>query len=131
VVELKSPGKSIDAHQMTVALGGVKGAVKQSAIPTGLALDVQVAATSAISGKVTTTKVAVKPGQGSEAVKANVKVMNGKRYVWVPGSLGSNMGGRWVEEGTEAAKMSKKGKGHHDALSRAQDQTVQGGGGSN
>ena len=131
VVELKAPAKSIDSHQMTVALGGVKGAVKQSAIPSGLALDVQVATASAITGKVTTTQVAVQPAKGAQAVKANVKVMNGKRYVWVPGTLGSNMSGRWVEEGTEGAQLRQTGKGHAEALSRAQDLTGTGSTGSN
>ena len=34
-----------------------------------------------------------------------VKVVNGKRYFWVSGGgLGSNLGGRWVEEGSAEAR---------------------------
>ncbi len=51
---------------------------------------------------------------GYEEVKANVKVINGKRHVWVPGAIGSNMGGKWVEEGTEGAALSTSNKKGHD-----------------
>ena len=47
-------------------------------------------------------------------MKAIVKVINGKRYVWVPGPIGSNMGGRWVEEGSEAAALSVSNKKGND-----------------
>ncbi len=33
----------------------------------------------------------------------NVKVINGRRYFFVRGETGSNLGGRWVEEGAGAA----------------------------
>jgi hypothetical protein len=50
-------------------------------------------------------------GQVADATKVmasgntKVKVVNGKRYFWVSGGgLGSNLGGRWVEEGTAEAR---------------------------
>lgn len=45
-----------------------------------------------------------------EKVRANVKVMNGKRFVWVPAPIGSHMGGKWVEEGSEEAVLSTSNK---------------------
>ena len=51
-------------------------------------------------------------GQVSDATQVatsgntKVKVMNGKRYFWFPGGgVGSNLGGRWVEEGTAEARQ--------------------------
>lgn len=34
----------------------------------------------------------------AELERAKVRMVNGKRYIWTPGELGSNLGGRWVEE---------------------------------
>jgi hypothetical protein len=64
------------------------------------------------------------PQEKMESVKANVKIINGKRHVWVPGPIGSNIGGRWVEEGTEGAALrtDKKG-GAGEVLQRIQDQS--------
>ncbi|CAN5731969.1 hypothetical protein BH20VER1_BH20VER1_12510 [soil metagenome] len=71
-----------------------------------------------LSGQVTSSRAvaastaAVPPGM--ERVRANVKVINGKRHVWVPAPIGSNMGGRWVEEGNEGAALSTSNKKGED-----------------
>ena len=49
------------------------------------------------------TKLTGQVASGQVADNKNVKIIKGKRYVWVQGELGSNIGGRWVEEGTHAA----------------------------
>lgn len=61
---------------------------------------------------------------GYEKVKANVKVINGKRHVWVPAPIGSNMGGKWVEEGTEGAVLNTSNKkgGDAEVLTKIVDQ---------
>jgi hypothetical protein len=51
---------------------------------------------------------------------AKVKIVNGRRYVWIShGGIGSNLGGRWEEEGVSdrlnTSSMSA------DAMRRVQD----------
>lgn len=74
----------------------------------GVAMKVEVGRGLNITGQVATNLAAV-----TASGNAKVKVMNGKRYVWVEGETGSHMGGRWVEEGTPAAsnvvRMSSEG----------------------
>ncbi|MGH7939300.1 MAG: hypothetical protein ACRD5Z_22170, partial [Bryobacteraceae bacterium] len=40
----------------------------------------------------------------TELERAKVRVVNGKRYIWSPGEVGSNLGGRWVEERSASAQ---------------------------
>lgn len=67
----------------------------------GVAMKVDNSAGVNISGQVAE---AVKNGESTLADGTKVKVVNGKRYVWVSGGTGSNLGGRWVEEGTPEAR---------------------------
>jgi hypothetical protein len=60
----------------------------------GVAMKVDVGAGLNITGQVAS----------AGAADANVKIIKGKRYVWVKGGeTGSNIGGHWVEEGSRAA----------------------------
>lgn len=52
----------------------------------------------------TTTTSTTKARKVNYASQANVKTINGKRYIWVPGQLGSNMSGHWVLEGSREAE---------------------------
>ena len=145
-IEFRPDAKDTAANQLTVALGGIKGPAKQSAISGGLAVNVEVSPASRISGKGTTSHGAAtaqsnerrprefasdRAASGVEKVKANVKVVNGKRYVWVPAEIGSNMGGKWVEEGTEGARVRKGGKDDAESLRRMQDMSGVGSPGGN
>ena len=94
----------------------------------GVAINVDVARPSKLSGTISSGGAAAaettKAPEGYEKVKANVKVINGKRYVWVPGAIGSNMGGKWVEEGTEGAALRTNRRGGDDQVLRSiQDQS--------
>jgi hypothetical protein len=64
----------------------------------GVAMKVEVGNGLNISGQVAA-------GGGDAVTEGNskVKIVKGKRYVWVTGGMGSNMGGRWVEEGSVSA----------------------------
>lgn len=132
IIELKSAGAASRPGDLKVALGGIKGEAKQKAISGGLALTVVVEPNAEIKGRVTTNApVAAGPKSvpaGMEKVRANVKIMNGKQYVWVAGPIGSNIGGKWVEVGTEGAAISTSNKKGEDAEALRRIQEMHDGG---
>jgi hypothetical protein len=88
----------------------------------GVAMRVQLPKNGRLNGQV--SPESARPQDKMESVKANVKIINGKRHVWVPGPIGSNIGGRWVEEGTEGAVLRTDKKGDAvEVLRRIQDQS--------
>ncbi len=56
--------------------------------------------------------------------RREVKIINGKRYVFVPGDLGSNIPGRWVPEDSPAAQLPSATR----EVDRSSIQQIQGGG---
>lgn len=70
----------------------------------GVAMRIKVGQGLGITGQVT-------DGAGVKNLNAKTRVMNGKNYVWMPPETGSNMGGRWVEEGSVMPSSTLKGKG--------------------
>ena len=131
VVEFRS--NKVAGNTLSLAATGGKKKVIADSIPGekfgagGVAMKVDVAASSKLAGQVNLgplpKQVAAAESKGMEKVRANVKVINGKRYVWVPAPIGSGMGGRWVEEGSEAAALSTSNKkgGDAEVLRRLQD----------
>ena len=134
-VEFRSPKIDLKGKQLAISISAGKTAPRQVAaegehMRYGVGVNVDVKLASRLSGHVTarqgtgpqTARVIPKD---MEEVRANVKVMNGKRYVWVPGALGSNMGGKWAEEGTEEARLSTSNKKGEDGqvLKHIQDQS--------
>ncbi|MBA2271444.1 MAG: hypothetical protein H0W20_12750 [Chthoniobacterales bacterium] len=124
VVEFRSSRLAGSKVSLTAA-GGKKNVIADSVAGErfgggGVAMKVDVAPSARITGQVIAGSLAAAQGAaaaaapaGTEKVKANVKIINGKRYVWVPGPIGSNIRGRWVEEGSEAAALvtsNKKGE---------------------
>ncbi len=76
----------------------------------GIAMKVEMGQKMKITGSVANTQVA-----GGK----NVKYINGKKYVWVAGETGSNLGGRWVEaDSVPQQNVSSSGA---EALRRRQD----------
>lgn len=143
IVQFNSANPGLKGKQLSIAASGGKRNVTANAVAGekfgggGVAMKVDVAKGSSLTGKVVTGALAtaqpaaaqVNAAQpGTDAVRANVKVMNGKRYVWVPGPVGSQIRGRWVEEGSEAARLSTSNKKGEDAevLRRFQDGSGQG-----
>jgi hypothetical protein len=85
----------------------------------GVAMRVDVANGTNITGQVVSSKDAA-AAQANSAVGSSsdkVRIINGTRYVWVGPEMGSNIGGRWVEEGSVTAKQARRGEG----LEAAQD----------
>ena len=81
----------VSAGKKKVAAGAVAG---EKFAAGGVAMKVDVGSGLKITGQVAS----------AAAADANVKIINGKRYVWVKGGeVGSNIGGHWVEEGSRAA----------------------------
>ena len=62
----------------------------------GVAMKVEVAKPSRLSGNIISAKGVA--SQGMEQGNTKVKIVNGKRYYWMRPETGSQMGGRWVEE---------------------------------
>ena len=139
-VELRAPASmNLKGQQLAILVKPGKEAPMQSTangahLSSGVAMTVDLAKATALTGQVTQAgRVAAessKAPEGYEKVKANVKVINGKRHVWVPAPIGSNMGGRWVEEGTEGAVLNTSNKkgGDAEVLRRVQDQSSNVGG---
>ncbi len=80
----------------------------------GVAMKIEVGKTGKLNGQVSPVASVSASDPHTEKVRANVKVMNGKRYVWVPGGIETRMGGRWVEEGTEGARISTSNRKGED-----------------
>ncbi len=115
------------AATLKVALAGAKSVKQGGASKDGLAFDVDVVAGKSVSGQVTAM-----PIQGAQAAAAssnnkNVKIINGKRYVFVRGEVGSQMGGKWVPEEEAVAVNSKDSRRNAaEFLRRTQDLGGQG-----
>jgi hypothetical protein len=139
-VELRSPASmDLKGQKLAITVAAGKNAPLQSTangahLRGGVAMTVDTNKTAQLRGQVTQAGRVVEgtAPEGYEKVRANVKVINGKRHVWVPAPIGSNMGGRWVEEGTEGAvlKTSNRRGGDGEVLSRIQDMSGQGAAGA-
>ena len=55
---------------------------------------------------------------------SNYRVVGGQRFVWVTADLGSNIGGRWVEEGLAPARNITRLKA--DSVEKIQDKGGEG-----
>jgi len=100
VVEFNSKTPGPKGAQYAVVVSAGKKKVSADAVPGekfaagGVAMKVDVGPGLNLTGQVAAGAITA-PGQSN----ARVKIVNGKRYVWVGPETGSNMGGRWVEEG--------------------------------
>ena len=134
-VEFRAPKSlSLRGQQLSISVSPGKGAPMTSKadgkhMQGGVAMTVDVAKVAKVSGKVSAAAGVASSDNapapaGYVKVKANVKMINGKRHVWVPAPIGSNMGGKWVEEGSEEARLSTSNRKGEDGevLTRIQDQ---------
>jgi hypothetical protein len=136
-VEFRAP-KSMPMHSQQLSISvKAKGVSRQTSaegkyMQSGVAVTVDVPRAAALTAQVksaaSTSTSAVVSGAapaGMERVKANVKMINGKRHVWVPGPVGSQIPGKWVEEGTEGAIIPNSNRKGADTqmMQRIQDQS--------
>jgi hypothetical protein len=94
----KSPTVKGNHYALVVSAGSKK--VSASAVP-GEKL-----AAGGVAMKVTVGPGLNITGQVSSEAEGSVN-KNGKKMVWIPPQLGSNMGGRWVEEGSPEAVAAR------------------------
>ncbi len=118
IVQFNSGDPAVKSHQYAIIATAGKSKSTADPVPgkklagPGVAMKLSVASGGSITGE-------VRAGAGSGSDDSKVKIINGKRYVWVGPETGSNMGGRWVEEGSVDA--SKVQRGNADGLRRIQD----------
>jgi len=100
MVEVRSQkAAEMKGKMFSVVIAGGKHQVKQAGIPGekfaggGVGMSVEVAKSGSLRGQVSTSAQTV-----AAAEQSNVKIINGKRHVWVRGEIGSNLGGKWVLE---------------------------------
>ena len=101
VVQFNSP--KVQGEQAIVTSAGKKKVTANSVAGNefaggGVAMRIEVGRGLNITGQIAPVGTVMASGS------RKIKVMNGRRYVWVEYETGSNLGGRWVEEGTASAR---------------------------
>jgi hypothetical protein len=124
VVQFHSNSGTLKGSQYLVVVSAGKAKVIADAVPAekfngnGVAMRITVGPGLKITGQ-----IAADQGVASAAM-GKVKVINGKRYVWVKARTGSNLGDHWEEESLAAAQnvasMSM------DKLQKIQDASFEG-----
>ena len=132
-VEFRSKqAAAMKGKDITIAINSGKGESSQSTAPadkfaSGVAMNFEVKKPTKLTGQVGADAgaEAVSNAKGP-VVAGSVKIINGKRFVWMPPELGSNMGGKWVPEGSPGAPKANIQRGNRDSLQRMQDHSGQG-----
>ena len=103
VVQFKARSAGLKNNQYLLVVSAGKKKVIAADVPGekfmagGVAMRVDVGPGSEITGQVAIEQ-AVAQGAGPK-----YRVIDGKRYLWVSGELGTNRGGHWMEEGLPKA----------------------------
>jgi hypothetical protein len=130
---------SFRGTEVQISVSAGKGsAVNQSSVAGskfggGVAMNVEVKRAAALQGQVSTGSGVAAAATLAETntkgplVAGAVRIIKGKRYVWMPPEVGSNMGGRWVPEGSPGAPAANVSRGGQDGLRRMQEQGGVGG----
>ena len=104
VVQFNTKNAAVKGNHYLVVVSGGKKKVLATDVPGetfmggGAAMRVDVERGSNITGQIAREQAMV--GQGV----SKYRIIDGKRYVWESGELGSNLPGRWVEEGLGPAR---------------------------
>ncbi len=124
VVQFSSEGAPAGNYALVISAGKQK--VMAQAVPGtkftkgGVAMRINVGKDLNVAGQVSSGKAELE----KTVANTRVKVINGKRYVWVSGTTGSNLGGHWAEEGSvEAQNVQRVNK---DAVNRVQERGAAG-----
>ena len=104
VAQFNTKSAAAKGNQYLLVVSAGKKKVIATAVPGqtfiggGAAIKVNVGPGSQITGQI--AKEQAMAGQGV----SKFRVIDGKRYVWLPAELGSNLPGRWAEEGLGPAR---------------------------
>ena len=99
VVQFKAKSQAAKENQYLVVVSAGKKKVVAEAVPGekfiagGVAMKIDARAGMQLTGQTVASN-------GT----ANIRVINGKRHVWVAAETGSNLRGKWVEEGSAGAQ---------------------------
>ncbi|HEY2799561.1 MAG TPA: carboxypeptidase-like regulatory domain-containing protein [Chthoniobacterales bacterium] len=99
--------KSLKGRELALVLGtGKKKVVANSVAGSkfnqgGVAMKVEVDKAMTLTGQVADAATAA---TNATASNGRVKYINGKKYVWEEGEMGSNLGGRWVDANSPEAQ---------------------------
>ena len=117
VVQLNAKSPAVKGNHYAVVVSAGKKKVAASAVAGekfnggGVALKVEVGPNLNITGQV--------------AEESKTAMKDGKKMVWVPPALGSNLPGRWVEEDSAAAQEAKtRGTLRKDQVQKLQESSV-------
>jgi hypothetical protein len=117
VVQFNSKGAAAKGSHYAIVVSAGQKKVTAAAVPA-----------EKFAGGGVAMKVDVGPGlniTGQVASEANGSVKNGKKMVWIPPQLGSNMPGHWAEEGSaEAVAAKNAGNISTQDVQRRQNQGV-------
>lgn len=124
VVQFQSKNAALKGNQYLLVVSAGTKKVIADAVPgdklngAGVAMKINVESGLKITGQIA-------PDQGvAAAISGKVKVINGKRYVWVKARTGSNLGDHWEEEGLAAARFIATMS--MDKLRQIQDRSFEG-----
>ena len=105
VVQFHSKSEALKGNQYLLVVSAGTKKVIADAVPGekfhggGVAMRINVERGLKITGQVATDQVVASAGSGK------VKLIDGKRYLWVKARTGSNLGGYWEEESLAAARI--------------------------
>ncbi len=130
--------KAANGGPFALVVGAGKKKTSADSVPAskfvkgGVAMRVEMDKQMALVGQVAAVGHLTLGNDQQQATKGNpkVKYINGKKYVWVEGGLGSNIGGHWVDaDSPEAQNVQNMGaKGLQDLQSKTQYPRAGGGG---
>ena len=124
VVQFQSKSGALKGNQYLLVVSAGKKKMIADAVPgekingAGVAMRITVG-----SGLKITGQVAADQGLAA-AISGKVKVIDGKRYVWIKARTGSNLGDHWEEEGLAASQAVATMS--NDKLRQIQDRAFEG-----
>lgn len=101
---------ALKGSQLSIDVGGGTIPFRSAAVPgekfggAGVAMKVELARAAKLSGKVAPAAPLAASHNPSRDLPSNMKIVDGKRYVWTPGGIESRVG-KWVEEGTKDLQL--------------------------
>ena len=115
VVQFDSKSKFAKGNKFSISAAAGKNPVGWNSIEgeklvePGIAVRIKVEKNSKITGQVAPAAQTTTATQGNTKSKYNgpVKVINGKRYIWITPYTGSVEGGHWAEEGSDEANKAQ------------------------